>query len=123
MGALGAVVLGVLLLRSSTPVGDAIFCAIFTPIFGVLMWLVSRKEPTRRRTVLDRLVGAAPLHDFARGLATAVLVVAGLGLLVLLVVWAIGPDQSWGTLPSLMLGTAIWMGLEIRDHRRAESHD
>lgn len=51
------------------------------------------------------------------------LVVAGfIGLVLALVLWAFGADQSWEVVPSIMLGSALWMALEIRDLRRVESH-
>lgn len=123
LGVLGVIALAALLLINDNPIAELVFCLIFTPIFGVIMWATSRSGAERRRTVLDRITGTDPRQGFIRGLGQATVVAVGIGLFIVLFVWVFGPDQSWSVVPAVLLGSAMWMALEARDRRRWEGSD
>lgn len=120
LGVLGVVMLAVIVVISDSPIEDLVFGLIFTPIFGLVMWLSSRKEAERRVTVLDRITGTDRRRGFRKGLMQAAAVAGLVGLALALVVWAFGPDRGWEVVAAIMLGSALWMALEIRDRRRTE---
>lgn len=117
-GVLGLIALAVLLPLSSQPLEDLVFGLIFTPIFGVLMWLMSRKEARRGRSPVGRLSGAAARTPFVGGLVQAAVVGVLLSLFVLLLLWLLSPSEgAYVSIPAILFGTSLWMGLEIRDCR------
>lgn len=123
LGVLGVIALAWLLAASDHPVADLVLCTTIALIFGVLVWLTSRRDAEQRVTAIDRLVGAdRSSSGFRNGLLQALVVAGFIGLVLALVMWAFGADQSWEVVPSIMLGSALWMALEIRDLRRVESH-
>ena len=117
-GVLGVVTLAAILVVGDQPLEDLVFCLLFTPVFGVLMWLLSRRKSERLGPATARTGGAEGRRAFLGGLAQAALVAAGIGVFVVLFVWAFGSDQGWAVLPGVMLGSALWVALEVRDRRR-----
>lgn len=117
--ALGVVTLAAILVIGDSPLEDLVFCLIFTAVFGVLMWLLTRRDAEREASA-GRPGAAEARRGFVRGLAQAALVAVGIGAVLALYVWAVGPDRGWAALPAVMLGSGLWVALEALDRRRRE---
>lgn len=119
LGVLGVATLAAILVVGDQPLEDLVFCLIFTAVFGALMWLLIRRQAGDEPSV-GRPGSAEARRGFVRGLAQAAIVAAGIGVVLAVYVWAVGPDRGWAALPAVMLGSALWVALEALDRRRHE---
>lgn len=118
-GVAGLAGAGVVVALSDHPLREVVSCLILTLVFGVAMWLFTRRDEPRGLP-FERLVRVDPRRGFVRGVAQAAVVTICIGVFLVLFVWAFGTDSgAYVTIPGILLGTTLWMALEIRDRRRA----
>lgn len=118
-GISGLAALGVVAALSDSPLRELVSCLVFTLVFGLIMWLISRRgEP--RAISRDRLTGVDPRREFVRGLVQAVVVAAAAGVFWMVYVWVLGVGgNATVTVPGILLGTTLWVALEIGVRRRS----
>ncbi|MGO1165134.1 MAG: hypothetical protein ACTMHL_00815 [Janibacter sp.] len=120
-GVSGLAALGAVAALSDSPLRELVSCLVFALIFGLIMWLLSRRsEPG----AISRggLSDVGPRREFVRGLLQAVVVAASAGVFWMLYVWAFGGrDTAHVSVPGVLLGTTLWVALEIwRPGRRRD---
>lgn len=112
-GISGLAALGVVATLSDHPLRELVSCLVFALIFGLIMWVLSRRgEP--RAISHRRPAGVGRRREFIRGLVQAVVVAAAAGVFWMLFVWAFGGrDTAHVAVPGVLLGTTLWVALEV----------